>query len=616
MAAFKTHVFQPAEPEPTPWELGLRGNLPVSAPGSTKEKIYTEHFKKDLKHKNLIWWNKHWTNKGFQTVSDEVLENVLAKKVGKKFKYPPWLRTKCTLALLEKKNFFTKARDELESLNQNNAVGKALSQFREFFGDVTQNQEHIVAFIKFYHAAKQTDIKFKMPADKIDMPDIRRMPLGPGKDDDAKQLLIDFKTWMFQSFQSFQSSRDFSQAEGKFLPSEPALGGDYHCDHVYWEGGLGAGILCSILSPIIDFIMSLLWEIIKVYWKPILGFLAGFIALFIAGAWIYDTVQARREAQRQRAEEATQRQREAERFNAQHEAARRQAAREAARRQAARDEFEARAERRNQEAVARAARRREQRAPVEQKRASLPLAKVEPADGSKHLLLAPSMEPSLALRATTHEAAECPVCFEPFSTKLIATFSRFRQRTCWHMVCADCARRLAPKECPICRKSFTTITTYEFGTDDCFQLFDRNADDKLNKEEVIYALDVLLPYKEAAVTDYVEAKWAEWDRDNNETIDQREFYSIAQAMKDEIEAVPAEVPAADAADWFDHWAPSTTAELTLALIHTFHLEGVDNQERRDELIDMVPRVIALGSDKLDAKEWPNFRDNLMFNTNY
>ena len=578
MAAFKTHVFQPAEPEPTTWELGLRGNLPVSAPGSTKEKIYTDHFKEDLKHKKLIWWNKHWTNKGFQTVSDEVLENVLAKKVGKKFKYPPWLRTKCTLALLKKKSFFTKARDKLNSLNQNNAVGKALSQFREFFGDVTQNQEHIVAFIKFYHAAKQTDIKFKMPADKIDMPDIRRMPLDAGEDEDAKQLLIDFKTWMFQS------SRDFSQAEGKFLPSEPSAGDNY-CDHVYYNEGLGAGLLCSILSPIVDFIMSLLFEIVKVYWKPILGFLAGFIVLFIAGSWIL--------AQSDDIEDEAQRQREA------------------ARRQAARDEF-----------AARAARAQQQRG--KQKRASLPLAKVEPADGSKHLIIAPSMEPSFVLRATTHEAAECPVCFEPFSSKDIATFSRFRRRTCWHMVCANCAngilvRAAAERDdahCPLCRKTFSDIETYTFGSDNCFQLFDRNSNKSLDKEEVIYALDVLLPYSRFAVTEYVNAKWLEWDRDNNESIDQREFHSIAQAMRDEIEAVPAEVPAADAADWFDHWAPSTTAELTLALIHTFHLEGVDNQERRDELVDMVPRVIALGSDKLDAKEWPNFRDNLMFNTNY
>jgi hypothetical protein len=170
--------------------------------------------------------------------------------------------------------------------------------------------------------------------------------------------------------------------------------------------------------------------------------------------------------------------------------------------------------------------------------------------------------------------------------------------------------------CPLCRITFDSIKTYAFGTNDCFQLFDRNSNKSLDKKEVIYALDVLLPYSEAAVTKYVNAKWAEWDRDNNGTIDQREFHSIAQAMLDEIEAVPAEVPAVPAVDWFDHWAPSTTAELTLALIHTFHLEGVDNQERRDELVDMVPRVIALGSDKLDAKEWPNFRDNLMFNTNY
>lgn len=110
MAAFKTYVFQPAEPEPTRFELGIRGYLP-----STQEKIYTQHFKKDLKKHalkkdaNLIWWNRNWTNKGFQTVSEEALEDVITNKVGEKFKYPPWLRTKCTLALREKKNFLAKS---------------------------------------------------------------------------------------------------------------------------------------------------------------------------------------------------------------------------------------------------------------------------------------------------------------------------------------------------------------------------------------------------------------------------------------------------------------------------------------------------------------------------
>lgn len=269
MAAFKTHVFLPTEPKPTTWELGLRGNLPVNAPGSTKEEIYTEHFKKDLKHQNLIWWNKHWTNEDFQVVSDKALEDVRTKKVGKKFKYPPWLRTKCTLALLEKENFFTKARDKLKSLNQNN-VRKALSQFQEFFGDVTQNQEHIAAFIKIYDDHK--DIKVKMPADKIDMPDIRRMALSGGED--AKQLLIDFKTWMFQS------SRDFSQAEGEFLPSEPTL--DSHC----YSDGFGAGIAC-IVEIICQLLAKGILSFLGVIW---VGALAGFIALVVSGAWIYESV--------------------------------------------------------------------------------------------------------------------------------------------------------------------------------------------------------------------------------------------------------------------------------------------------------------------------------------
>ena len=303
MAAFKTHVFQPAEPVPSAWELFAWGNLPVNAPGSTKEKIYTEHFKKDLKHKSLWWWNKHWTNKGFQTVSDKALEDVCTKKVGKKFEYKPWLRTKCTLALLEKKNFFTKARDKLNSLNQNNTVGKTLSQFREFFGDVRQNREHIVAFIKFFHAAKQTDIEIKMPAHKINMPDIKRMPLGSGEDDDAKQLLKDFKTWMFQS------TGDFSQAEGKFLPSEPSAGHRPFLQGVKVAAavGLNGYVLFDdfkhrgIVSSIMSVVTHVLLEIIN--WKPILLGMVGFITLFIAGSWIL--------AQSDNIEDEAQRQREA-----------------------------------------------------------------------------------------------------------------------------------------------------------------------------------------------------------------------------------------------------------------------------------------------------------------
>ena len=278
MAAFKTYVFQPAEPEPTRFELGIRGHLPTSVPVSTKEKIYTQHFKKDLKkHANLIWWNRHWTNKGFQTVSDKALEDVITKKVDKNFEYPPWLRTKCTLALLEKKNFFTKARDKLNSLNQNNTVGKTLSQFREFFGDVRQNLEHIVAFIKLFDTEHpRIDViiaHHTMPAHKINMPDIKRMPLGSGEDDDAKQLLKDFNTWMFQS------PGDFPSADKSIIKQEmKCVIGASTWGYVLFDDVKRRGIVSSIMSALL--------EIIKVYWNPILLGMVGFITLFIAGKYI------------------------------------------------------------------------------------------------------------------------------------------------------------------------------------------------------------------------------------------------------------------------------------------------------------------------------------------
>lgn len=234
--------------------------------------------------------------------------------------------------------------------------------------------------------------------------------------------------------------------------------------------------------------------------------------------------------------------------------------------------------------------------------------------------------PSLALQNAAIEHADCPVCLEPLSNGPIAGFQRdmvgYSKRSCRHMVCADCAAKLRTKNCPICRQKFESFRVYRFGIDNCFSLFDWDNSQTLDKAEVVHALNAVLPYNERALTEYVNEKWANWDADGDETISRREFKQLILAVQVELKNVPVEIPELDDDAWFTHWDADSsnsldTAELTLALIHTLHLEGDANKERRDELVAMIPLVISIldpdGDRVINSDEWPEFRNNLKAN---
>lgn len=230
--------------------------------------------------------------------------------------------------------------------------------------------------------------------------------------------------------------------------------------------------------------------------------------------------------------------------------------------------------------------------------------------------------PSLALQKAAIQHADCPVCLEPLSNGPIAGFLRDSKRSCRHMVCTYCAAKLIKNSCPMCRKEFDEFKSYQFGTDDCFSLFDWNNSQSLDKAEVVHALNAVLPYSEQALTNYVNKKWPNWDVDGDSTISLEEFDKFTEDVQAVLNNEPVEIPGLDDDAWFTHWDADSsnsldTAELTLALIHTLHLEGDANKKRRDELVAMIPVVISIldpnGDRVINNAEWPQFRNNLKAN---
>lgn len=225
--------------------------------------------------------------------------------------------------------------------------------------------------------------------------------------------------------------------------------------------------------------------------------------------------------------------------------------------------------------------------------------------------------------AIEHEC--CPICFESLHAKQITVYTTSDgKRVCPHMFCKVCAKQWGETAttCPMCRQAFSAFKTYNLEQNNCFGLFDVDNSRTIDKKECTIALKVLLPYQEPQIVRFIEEHWDSWDKDGNNSIDEREFEQIVFAIKSELKYVPAVVPILSSDEWFDHWDSDKSNsldinELTFALIHTFGLEGHEKQRRREEFIKMIPLIVAIldpDNDGIISKEeWPEFRDNLQAN---
>lgn len=233
----------------------------------------------------------------------------------------------------------------------------------------------------------------------------------------------------------------------------------------------------------------------------------------------------------------------------------------------------------------------------------------------------------------SERAVECPVCYDPLYCARPSVLERLDngRRLCGHYFCFRCAQRLGGS-CPLCRARSPcgcvakALPNVERAPLAWFRMVDNSANGRLERDEVVRALEAVLPLdaervrralgvsgtskgQEVAPAGTSEEReeasesgwWQQWRSDpaggHPDSITEEAFCAeggllqwivenLRELRRTEIQGRPPELTADNLQSWFEFWASEpndglSRAELLRALMRTLGVSGVERQKIRE-----------------------------------
>lgn len=227
-----------------------------------------------------------------------------------------------------------------------------------------------------------------------------------------------------------------------------------------------------------------------------------------------------------------------------------------------------------------------------------------------------------SIKIEADQRAACPICLEQISIHhLPAIFYQGTSRTCEHFCCSKCAPGLfqsGSKHCPLCRHSITSFKIIDLnsGISTIFSIFDLNNDGKLNKNEVLKGLCMMVSnVHPLAMERYVTQHFPIWDLDKSGTLDQREFTKVYKELLNQNSIHPPSL-IVNPLQWFQFYdldgsRALSVAELKYGFIHELKING--NEKKIKDLCDNLNATLLVFDDdhsgELNQKEFMEFFEN-------
>jgi len=230
--------------------------------------------------------------------------------------------------------------------------------------------------------------------------------------------------------------------------------------------------------------------------------------------------------------------------------------------------------------------------------------------------------------APTAEHGECSVCFEPLSENKPTLMQKASgRRSCRHFVCFECAEDLleTSKSCPLCREAFENICEVPALLESPEIFFEMLGDENkhLSKDDVLLALNAILPISSGRISMDVKLEWGKWDPENRGylTMEQAKE-SICHYVARKIHlprfqkgAIPDISKPENPGLWFDYWDWDNRGrlakhEIARAMLKTFSqlLQGKRGQMKIKQmcqtlLVDIWPILSLKDSRYIELDEF-------------